>query len=126
MQESASSNDPRKLAVGTAEHFHWLHGIVKTVLVLNLLDALFTLVWVRAGLAREANPLIDWLVEEHAVGFVLVKLGLVGLGSWLLWRRRERPAAAIAIVAAFLTYYLILLYHLQYASGLARQLLGIG
>ena len=126
MQDSASSDDPRRLAVGTAEHFRWLHGIVKAVLVLNLLDALFTLVWVRAGLAREANPLIDWLVEEHAVGFVSVKLGLVGLGSWLLWRRRERPAAAIAIVAAFLTYYLILLYHLQYASGLARQLLGIG
>jgi hypothetical protein len=35
--------------------FRWLHGIVKTVLVLNLLDAIFTLVWVRFGYAREAN-----------------------------------------------------------------------
>jgi hypothetical protein len=126
MQDSSASDDPRRFSVGTAEHFRWLRGIVKAVLVLNLLDALFTLVWVRSGLAREANPLIDWLVEGHAVGFVSVKLALVGLGSLLLWRRRERPAAAIAIVAAFLTYYLILLYHLQYASGLARQLLGIG
>ena len=118
-QPSDSSKDDRRgLSVGTAEHFRWLHGIVKAVLVLNLLDALFTLVWVRAGLAREANPLIDWLVEEHAVGFVLVKLGLVGLGSWLLWRRRERPAAAIAIVAAFLIYYLILLYHSESTSPL--------
>jgi hypothetical protein len=126
MSPRFSSENPRGLSVGTAEHFGWLQGIVKAVLVLNLLDALFTLVWVRSGLAREANPLIDQLVEEHAVGFVLVKLGLVGLGSWLLWHRRERPAAAIAIVAAFLIYYLILLYHLQYASGLARQLLGFG
>jgi hypothetical protein len=112
--------------VGTVEHFGWLQGIVKAVLVLNLLDALFTLVWVRSGLAREANPLIEQLVEQHAVGFVLVKLGLVGLGSWLLWRRRERPAAVIAIVAAFLAYYLVLLYHLQYASGLVRQLIASG
>jgi hypothetical protein len=112
--------------VGTPEHFRWLQGIVKAVLVLNLLDALFTLVWVRSGLAREANPLIDRLVNENAVGFVLVKLGLVGLGSWLLWHRRQRPAAVIGIVAAFLVYYFVLLYHLHYASGLVRQLLGIG
>jgi hypothetical protein len=112
--------------VGTAQHFRWLQGIVKAVLVLNLLDALFTLVWVRSGLATEANPLIAQLVTGHAVVFVVIKLGLVSLGSWLLWQRRQRPAAAIAIVAVFLVYYLILLYHLQYASGLVRQLLGNG
>jgi uncharacterized membrane protein len=126
MQAHTSSENPRGLSVGTTEHFGWLQGIVKAVVVLNLLDALFTLVWVRSGLAREANPLIDQLVNEHAVGFVLVKLGLVGLGSWLLWHRRQRPAAVIAIVAAFLAYYLILLYHIRSASGLIRQLLGIG
>ena len=125
MQVRSTSEGPRRVSVGTAEHFGWLQGIVKAVLVLNLLDALFTLVWVRSGLAREANPLIDQLANEHAVGFVLVKLALVSLGSWLLWQHRERPAAVIAIVAAFLTYYLILLYHIQYASGLVRLLLGI-
>lgn len=125
MHVRSPSKKQRGLSVGTAEQFGWLQGIVKALLVLNLLDALFTLVWVRAGLAREANPLIAQLVNEHAVGFVLVKLALVSLGSWLLWQYRERPAAVIAIVAAFLTYYLILLYHIQYASGLVRQLLGI-
>ena len=124
MKFRSSEDGPRRLSVGTAEHFGWLQGIVKAVLILNLLDALFTLFWVRSGLATEANPLIAKLVTEHAVGFVVVKLGLVSLGSWLLWQRRERPAAAIAIVAAFLVYYLVLLYHLQYASGLVRQLFG--
>ena len=121
MSDSIHPDAPR---VGTPEHFRWLHGIVKAVLVLNLKDALFTLVWVRAGLAREANPLMERLVNEHALGFVLIKLGLVGLGSWLLWHRRERPAAVLGIVAVFLAYYLLLLYHLQYASHLVRQLLG--
>jgi hypothetical protein len=124
MHAHPSSEPRRGLSVGTPEQFRWLHGIVKAVLVLNLLDALFTLVWVRAGLAREANPLVEQLVNENAVAFVLVKLGLVGLGSWLLWNRRQRPGAVMAIVAAFLVYYLVLLYHLQYAAGLARQLLG--
>ena len=117
---------PGGIHVGTPEQFHWLHGVVKAVLVLNLLDALFTLVWVRAGLAVEANTLIDELVNEHAVGFVVLKITLVGLGSWLLWQRRKRPSAVIAIFIAFLAYYLVLLYHVQYASGLVRALLGDG
>ncbi len=125
MQTRSSSERTGSLRVGTSEQFRWLHGIVKAVLVLNLIDALLTLVWVRSGLAREANPLIDQLVNEHAVVFVLVKLGLVSLGSWLLWHRRKRPAAVVAIVAAFLAYYFVLLYHLQYASGLLQHLLEV-
>jgi hypothetical protein len=111
------------LRIGTPQQFRWLDGIVKTVLVLNLLDAIFTLVWVRAGLAREANVLLRNLVNEHAVLFVVVKLSLVGLGSWILWRRRTHAAAVVAIFAVFLAYYVILLYHLQYSSLLVRRLI---
>ena len=63
------------------------------------------------------------LVNEHAVGFVAVKIGLVSLGSWLLWSRRQNGAAVVAIFVAFLLYYLVLLYHLQYGSLLVRHLL---
>jgi hypothetical protein len=121
MDPIASEAVPR-LRVGTPEHFRWLHGIVKTVLVLNLFDAVFTLVWVRFGYAREANLMIDRLVDQNAVGFVAVKLGLVGMGSWLLWQRRNHATAVIAIFVAFLAYYLVLLYHVQYAATLVRSL----
>jgi hypothetical protein len=107
--------------IGTPEHFAWLQGIVKALLLLNLLDALFTLIWVRAGLAREANALMRTLVNEHAVAFVVLKLGLVGAGSWLLWTLRERAAAVVAIFVAFLVYYVLLLYHLQFGSLLVRH-----
>lgn len=70
--------------IGTPEQFRWLHGIVKAVLVLNLVDAVLTLLWVHLGLAVEANTLIDELVNENAPLFVSVKLALVGMGSWLL------------------------------------------
>jgi hypothetical protein len=121
MQQSAPA-PPSRLPVGTPEHFRWLRGIVSTVLVLNLLDALFTLVWVRFGFAREENLMIDRLVEHHAVAFLAVKLGLVGMGSWLLWQRRNHPTAVVAIFTAFLAYYLVLLYHVQYAATLVRSL----
>ena len=113
----------RRLPIGTPQQFRWLYGIVQCVLVLNLIDAVLTLLWVHAGLAVEANTLVDELVSEHALLFVLVKLSLVGMGSWLLWRRRESPLAVVGIFVAFVTYYLILLYHIDYASGLIGLLL---
>jgi formate hydrogenlyase subunit 3/multisubunit Na+/H+ antiporter MnhD subunit len=112
------------LRIGTEQHFRWLHGIVKAVLILNLIDAVLTMVWVRFGFAEEANDLLDELVGEHAVLFVIVKLALVGMGSWLLWNRRQSPMSVVAIFGAFMTYYLLLLYHLQYASSLLGSLFG--
>jgi hypothetical protein len=124
--EALSGVDAADPRIGTPEHFRWLLGIVKAVLILNLFDALLTLYWVRGGRATEANTLIDELVNENAVAFVATKLALVGMGSWVLWKRRRHPAAVVGIFAVFLCYYLILLYHLQYASRLVRHSLGIG
>ena len=125
MSETIPTTRPSRLPVGTPEHFRWLEGIVKTVLVLNLIDALFTLVWVRWGFALEANLMIDRLADHHIFAFLAVKLGLVGMGSWLLWRRRHHASAVVAIFIAFLAYYLVLLYHVQYAATLVRSLFEI-
>lgn len=109
--------------IGTREHYRWLEGIVKVTLVLNLIDAVFTLIWVRLGLASEANPFLAELVNAHPLGFVTLKLGLVGLGSLLLWRLRQRPLAVIAMFLAFLAYYVILLMHVDYLSYVVGILL---
>ena len=113
------------IKVGTAEHFRWLYGIVKAVLVLNLLDAVLTLLWVRSGVAVEANALLADLANDHAIRFVLVKLGLVSLGSLFLWRQRRHPLAVIAIFGAFLVYYLVLLHHLRFSSYFLSLVIGI-
>ncbi len=109
--------------IGTPEQFRWLFGIVKVILGLNLLDAIFTLIWVNAGLAREANPLLAEIVREHPVAFASIKLGLVAGGSFLLWRYRRRPLAVVGIFLAFLVYYLLLLYHIGYLSLVIGTLL---
>lgn len=94
----------------------WLDGLVKAVILLNLLDLFFTLVWVGSGHAEEANVLLHALVREHPVTFVATKISLVSLGSFLLWKRREHPLAVCGIVLIFLVYYIILLYHLRFTS----------
>ncbi len=103
-------------SVGHPREFHWLVGIVKALHILNLLDAVFTLFWVSTGLAKETNVLLQNLVSEDPVLFVLVKISLVSLGSFLLWRRRRRPAAVIALVFVFMVYYYVLLVHLRFMS----------
>ena len=119
-----STAERRRFEVGTPEQFRWLGWVVKSVLVMNVLDACLTLYWVRAGWAHEANTLVEQLVEEHAVLFVSVKLALVSAGSWLLWEHRRQPAAVVSVFVAFVVYYLVLLHHLQFASLLVRSVLG--
>ncbi|MGD8643766.1 MAG: DUF5658 family protein [Chromatiales bacterium] len=102
----------------------WLGWVVAATIALNVLDAAFTLFWVHAGLARETNPLMRWLVNEHPVAFTLSKLTLVGLGTLLLWRARSRALAVIGIVAVFLVYYAILIHHLRASSTLVLRMLG--
>ncbi len=117
------SEAPLDSRIGTPEQFRWLLGIVKVVLGLNLLDAIFTLTWINAGLAREANPLLAEIVRDQPVTFAVVKLGLVAGGSFLLWRYRRRPLAVVGIFVAFLVYYLLLLYHIGYLSLVVGTLL---
>jgi hypothetical protein len=120
----SSIRDRLRIEVGTPQHFRWLSGVVKWVLVLNLIDAVLTLLWVHLGLAAERNTLIDELLAASPVGFVAVKLALVGMGSWLLWNRRQSPLAVVGIFLAFVTYYGIVAYHVQYASGLFAHFFG--
>jgi hypothetical protein len=98
--------------VGTGRQHRFVERLVYAVLVLNLIDAVMTMIWVLRGDATEANPMMEVVLREHPVLFVATKLGLVSLGSYLLWQHRRKGAAVIAIFVAFLVYYAILTVHL--------------
>jgi hypothetical protein len=95
--------------------------VAALVLVLNLADAVFTLVYVRLGLASEANPFMKTALGSGPVAFMALKLGLVSLCVLLLQRLRERQlavrAADVALVGSAVAYATLLLYHLS-AVGL--------
>jgi hypothetical protein len=103
--------------VVTEQHLGWLDGLIKSVIVLNLLDIVFTLFWVRAGRAQELNVLLYNLVMYQPVGFAVAKISLVSLGSFLLWKHRGHPLAAVGIFVIFMVYYLVLLEHLRFTSS---------
>ena len=101
------------MRIGSEKHFHWLWLIIAATIVLNLTDAVLTLMWWTLGAATEANPLMAVLLSWGEIPFVLGKLALVSGGSYLLWNHRHRAFAVISIFLAFLVYYFILLQHLK-------------
>src|SRR5262245_55599109 len=89
-----------------------LEQLAAITLVLNLLDAVLTLIVVSAGVAAEANPLMEAALQANPVLFVLAKTALVSLGILLLWRMRAHRFAALAIVASVFVYGAVVAYHL--------------
>jgi hypothetical protein len=91
----------------------WLLGAGAAIVILNLLDAIFTIVYTRTGVANEANPLMDSVLHASPVLFMIAKLGLVSLGVLLLWRLRHHRAARFGLAATSAAYLLLLGHHLS-------------
>ena len=102
--------------IGTEEQYRWLNGIAKWILVFNLLDGVFTLVWVENSYDYEWNVMLRDLAHGDVLLFMLVKLTLVSLGTLFLWRNRNHPLAVISLFVAFFSYYLVFLYHVPYST----------
>jgi cytochrome bd-type quinol oxidase subunit 2 len=85
------------------------------LLILNVLDAAFTLAWTTAGMAREANPLMVEVLGHSPVLFMVAKLALVSLGVFLLvrLRGRSRRLAVASMVACGCVYAGIFVYHVS-------------
>jgi hypothetical protein len=103
-------------SIGANERARWISGIAKWILVFNLFDGVFTMVWVQYSFAIEWNVLLRDLVHGDMVLFMAVKLTLVSLGTLFLWRYRNYPLAVVALFVAFVAYFLVFLYHLQYST----------
>lgn len=110
------NDDAVGMAIGTSQHYVWLKGVATALLLLNLIDGVFTLFWVHTGLAEEGNILLQDLVYGDALLFMGIKLTLVSLGAIYLWINRNHPLAVCALFLSFLAYYVVLLYHLHYGS----------
>lgn len=92
------------------------------VIVLNLLDALWTLCFVEAGVAAEGNPLMASALTQGPIGFMIAKIGLVSLSVLLLWRLRHRRSATLALATGATAYGLVVAYHLSNVHHLTAVL----
>jgi hypothetical protein len=93
--------------------------LAASILVFNLLDGILTMVVVSFGLASEANPLMAAPLDWGSVPFIAVKTGLVSLGVYLLYLRRERRLANVALFGLSAVYGALMVYHFNSVQAIA-------
>lgn len=98
-------------------HHPWWLVLAILILLLSCADAALTLVLIGRG-AFEVNPLLAPLVRASPVAFVLVKVGLTGVGLvclTLLARLKVfgRLPAQLLLYAVLLGYVVLIAYELK-------------
>lgn len=88
------------------------------LLVLNLLDGLFTLTFLQLDVAEELNPLMREAYEFSPMLFMVAKLIIVNAGLALLCVHRAMRASVLAIRAGAVIYAVINVYHLAFLTHL--------
>jgi len=79
--------------------------------VANLIDAIATSVWVGSNIASELNPLMGGMIEISLSLFLVVKLLIVNLSIYVLWRFKDRVLSKILILPVFVIYVYIVILH---------------
>lgn len=97
------------------------HQTIKWLLLLNLLDGLFTMVFLQLRVAEELNPLMRAAWDGSPLSFMALKLGLVQLGVWVLWLHQELRIVRFALLGAVGLYAGVVVYHLSFLAGLALR-----
>ena len=80
------------------------------LVILNVVDLLFTVTYLELGLVTEANPIMAAALEESFLLFVVSKVGLVTLGAYALSRVDTYLVRKVAEVLLLL-YGLTVSYH---------------
>ena len=94
------------------------HGL-GSLIIMNLIDAVMTALWVSEGIVTEWNPLMEAAISQGYSIFVLGKVLMVGLGAALLYRLRSHRLARVSLVPVVLTYSFVIGNHI----GILAQLL---
>lgn len=99
--------------------------LVLAILLLNVLDALFTLIWLQRG-GIEGNPFMAWILELGNSAFLVQKCFVVGLWLLLLLVHKNFRLARVGLWALAGIYSLLILYHLALIGSGVDPREGVG
>lgn len=80
--------------------------------VLNFLDAVLTIYWVRNGFATEGNQLMAELLDIGNAPFLMVKLGVGALAAVVLWHWGNLRVARYGLSLVLTIYISLMGVHL--------------
>lgn len=81
------------------------------IFILNLADAVFTLVWLRRG-GSEGNPIMQWFLEQGDWAFLAQKCLVVGLWLVILVVHKNFQIARTGLWCLLALYGAIFIYHI--------------
>lgn len=83
------------------------------VFLFNAADAVFTSIWLRLGVAKEANPLMNWVYQSWGEStFIIVKIVVCTLALYVLWTLRERILTKLMIIPIMIVYTVVTGLHI--------------
>jgi len=79
-----------------------------------LVDLTATLYWIANDLGYEANPIMGFFLQVSPILFVVAKLGLSGVGIWILYFFRRQFTTVIfrTLLGLNFIYIAVFVYHL--------------
>jgi hypothetical protein len=95
------------------------HRAVYLLFSLNLIDAIVTIIWVRSGVAPEANQLMASLLDGGVILFLGVKLGMGVITCVTLLYGSGFRLARIGVAVALVVYAGVMLSHVL--TGIAAS-----
>ena len=84
---------------------------LRLLFIFNLIDAFLTVMWVNAGIAIEANPLMAAAMTYGMSFFVLVKVSIVSFAIAILWYTRKNKMSGWASLFSASAMGFLVLYH---------------
>lgn len=89
----------------------WMMAALVAIMVLCVLDALFTLLYLQRG-GTELNPIMAAAIGMGVIPFLAIKNGLTILGVLFLCLHKNFRHVKPVIVGVLVLYLLLLMYHL--------------
>lgn len=93
----------------------WVGAVMVAVGLLCALDAVFTLLYLQKG-GSEANPVMDALIRQGPVVFVLVKCAVTNAGLAVLTLHKNFRLVKPVILGLLVLYGALFGYHLYLAA----------
>lgn len=81
------------------------------LLILNLVDAIATSVWVMLGIASETNPLMAAIIDFSPSFFILFKIVFVTICTYFLWTHRQITHSRLLVIPVISLYSYICCIH---------------
>lgn len=94
---------------------------LKSLSILNLLDALFTSIWISTGYAHEANPITNYLMSMGLTTFIICKVLFVNFCIFLLWKFSEIELSRMLVWPLMFAYVGVTCIHVLFLLSFCIQ-----